>query len=227
MTQSFPAAVIFDMDGLMFDSERLVLRAWTRAMADFGYQASEELFLSTVGQTMARTNQVLRATYGPDFLLDETNGRTGDYFWQEVDEQGAPLKPGLLELLDYLDSRGIARAVASSSDRRTVDRMLTAAGLLDGFAATVAGDEVAHGKPAPDIFLHAAGLLGVIPEQCLVLEDSEAGTRAASAAGMACIIVPDLKQPSSETSALATSVLPDLHTVRHWLNGQPASPDDR
>lgn len=201
----------------MFDTERLVLHAWTRAMADFGYQASEEVFLRSVGQTMARTNQVLRAAYGPDFPLDETNERTGDYVWQEVDQQGAPLKPGLGELLIYLEQAGIRRAVASSSDRQTVDRLLTAAGLLDGFAATVAGDEVEHGKPAPDIFLRAASLLGVAPDRCLVLEDSQAGTRAAADAGMACIIVPDLKQPEPEAAALAAAVLPDLHAVRDWL----------
>jgi len=227
LTQSFPAAVIFDMDGLMFDTERLVLRAWTRAMADFGYSASEAVFLRSVGMTMARTNQVLRAEYGPDFPLDETNDRTGDYIWQEVDDLGAPLKLGLLALLDYLDSRGIPRAVASSSDRRTVDRMLSAAGLLDGFAATVAGDEVTHGKPAPDIFLRAAALLDVAPEQCLVLEDSEAGTQSAKAAGMPCIIVPDLKQPAPEIAALATAVLPDLNAVRDWLAALAAPGDYR
>ena len=170
---------------------------------------------------MERTNQVLREVYGPDFPLDETNERTGDFIWQEVDELGVPIKPGLLDLLDYLDSLGVIRAVASSSDRATVDRLLSAAGLRHGFAATVAGDQVQHGKPAPDIFLHAAGLLGVAPGQCLVLEDLEAGTRASAAAGMACIIVPDLKQPGTEVAALAVAVLPDLYAVRDWLAASP------
>ncbi|MCB0201138.1 MAG: HAD family phosphatase [Anaerolineae bacterium] len=217
MTQYFPAAVIFDMDGLMFDSERLVLVTWTRAMADFGYQASEEVFQRSVGQTMERTNQVLREEYGASFPLDETNQRTSEYYWQTIDAQGAPLKPGLLALLDFLDRYGITRAVASSSDRRNIDRMLASAELADRFAATVAGDEITHGKPAPDIFLRAASLLDVSPGRCLVLEDSEAGARAAAAAGIPCIIVPDLRQPSPEVAALAEAVLPDLNAVHEWL----------
>ena len=210
-------AVLFDMDGLMFDTERLILRAWQRAMADFGYEASEEVFLASVGTTVESTNRLLRAAYGPDFPLEATNERTGDYVWQEVDEQGAPFKPGLLALLDFLEAHGIPKAVASSSERATIDRLLSAAGLTERFAATAAGDEVLQGKPAPDIFLLAARRLGVDPAHCLVLEDSEPGARAARAAGMTVIIVPDIKLPSDEVGALAAAVLPDLHAVQAWL----------
>jgi HAD superfamily hydrolase (TIGR01509 family) len=211
------SAVLFDMDGLMLDTERLLYAAWQRAMADFGYEASEEVFLASVGTTVQSTNQLLRAAYGPDFPLEDTNGRTSDYIWQEVDARGAPLKPGLLALLDFLEARGIPKAVASSSERATIDRLLGSVGLLARFAVTVAGDEVAHGKPAPDIFLLAASRLDVVPERCLVLEDSEPGARAAHAAGMAVIIVPDLKAPSAGVAHLAEAVLPDLHAVRAWL----------
>lgn len=214
------SAVLFDMDGLMFDTERLILRSWQRAMADFGYEASEEVFLASVGTTVASTNQLLRAAYGPDFPLEATNDRTGDYVWQEVDARGAPLKPGLLALLDFLEAHGIPKAVASSSERATIDRLLGSVGLLERFAVTVAGDEVAHGKPAPDIFLLAASRLGVEPERCLVLEDSEPGARAAHAAGMAVIIVPDLKPPSDDVARLAAAVLPDLCAVQVWLAQQ-------
>lgn len=217
------AAVLFDMDGLMFDSERLILRAWQRAMADFGYEASEEVYLASVGRTVEATNQLLRAAYGPDFALEATNERTGEYIWQEVDAQGPPLKPGLLALLDYLEAQGIPKAVASSSERASIERLLAAAGLTGRFAAIAAGDEVAHGKPAPDIFLLAAQRLGVEPASCLVLEDSEPGAWAAHAAGMAVIIVPDLTPPSDETAQLAVAVLPDLHAVQAWLAQRGAS----
>jgi HAD superfamily hydrolase (TIGR01509 family) len=220
MNDTTISAVLFDMDGLMLDTERLLYAAWQRAMADFGYEASEEVFLASVGTTVARTNQILRAAYGPDFPLEATNNRTGDYVWQEVDAHGAPLKPGLLALLDYLEARGIPKAVASSSERATIDRLLGSVDLLWRFAVTVAGDEVAHGKPAPDIFLLAASRLGVEPGRCLVLEDSEPGARAAHAAGMAVIIVPDLKPPSDEVARLAAAVLPDLHAVQAWLAQQ-------
>lgn len=211
------AAVLFDMDGLMLDTERLLYAAWQRAMADFGYEASEEVFLASVGITVQDTNQLLRATYGPDFPLEATNNRTGDYVWQEVDAAGAPLKPGLLALLDFLEAHGIAKAVASSSERSAIERLLGSVDLLPRFAAIAAGDEVEHGKPAPDIFLLAASRLGVAPERCLVLEDSEAGARAACAAGMTMIIVPDLKPPCDEVARLAAAVLPDLHAVQDWL----------
>jgi HAD superfamily hydrolase (TIGR01509 family) len=211
------AAVLFDMDGLMFDTERLILRAWQRAMADFGYVASEEVFLASVGTTVESTNQLLRAAYGPNFPLEATNDRTGEYVWQEVDAHGAPLKPGLLALLDYLEAHDIPKAVASSSERVTIDRLLAAAGLTQRFAATAAGDEVNHGKPAPDIFLLAASRLGVEPGRCLVLEDSEPGARAAHVAGMAVIIVPDLKPPPDDVAALTAAVLLDLYAVQDWL----------
>ena len=155
MSQPIITAIIFDMDGLMFDSERLTLDAWRRAMADHGYQASEQLFVDAVGLTMDKTNEVLRAYYGPKFPLEATNRRTGEYFREAVALHGAPLKPGLLPLLDYLRDSGLRLAVASSSSRRGVDHMLNAAGLMERFSATVAGDEVEHGKPAPDIFLRA------------------------------------------------------------------------
>lgn len=206
----------------MFDTERLTFGAWSRALADFGYRAAEEVYLRSVGLTTAETNRVLRAAYGPAFLLEATNDRTSQYVREEVAQRGVPLKPGLLPLLDYLESKGLARAVASSSSRNTVDRLLSTAGLLQRFDATVAGDEVAQGKPAPDIFLHAASLLGQPASRCLVLEDSEAGARAAVAAGMACIVVPDLRPPAPEVAALAAAVLPDLNAVRAWLAALPA-----
>ena len=217
------SAVLFDMDGLMFDSERLILRAWQRAMADFGYAASEQVFLASVGTTVESTNQLLRAAYGPDFPLEATNHRTDEYVWQEVEQRGAPLKPGLLALLDYLEAHGVPKAVASSSRRAAIDRLLASVGLTERFAATAAGDEVTQGKPAPDIFLLAAQRLGVEPAQCLVLEDSNPGVRAARAAGMAVIVVPDLKPPADDVASLAAAVLPDLHAVQAWLSQKPVT----
>ncbi len=173
--------------------------------------------MRSVGRTVEATNQILRTAYGPDFHLEATNERTGEYVWQEVDARGAPVKPGLLALLGYLEARGLPRAVASSSARASIDRLLASVDLQPRFAAIAAGDEVAQGKPAPDIFLLAASRLGVEPAHCLVLEDSEAGTRAAHAAGMTALIVPDLKLPSDQVAALAAAVLPDLHAVRDWL----------
>ncbi len=213
-------AVIFDMDGLMFDTERLILWAWQKAMADFGFPAPLELYLKSVGLTDEATNAILMEALGAGFPLEAVHGRERQYFYGYVEEHGAPIKPGLLELLDFLDEQELPRAVGSSSRRRTVERMLSSAGLQDRFGALAGGDEVTNGKPAPDIFLLAAQRLGVPAAGCLVLEDSEPGAQAARAAGMTCILVPDLKPPSPEGAALAYRVLPSLHDVKELLQAQ-------
>ncbi|MFZ1389423.1 MAG: HAD family phosphatase, partial [Thiolinea sp.] len=177
MRQPF-TAVIFDMDGLMFDTERLILWAWQKAMADYGFAAPEELYLKSVGLTDEATNAILVDALGDGFPLEAVRDREREYIHGYIEEHGAPIKPGLLELLDFLDELGLLRAVGSSSRRRTVERMVSSAGLLDRFGALAGGDEVVHGKPAPDIFLLAAQRLGVPAAGCLVLEDSEPGAQA-------------------------------------------------
>lgn len=218
-------AVIFDMDGLMLDTERLIMWGWQKAMADYGFPASEELYLRSVGVTEEMTDQLLLEVLGDARVVQAVRERERSYVRGHIAEKGVPLKPGLLDLLDYLDGRGLPRAVASSAWRRTVEGYLGRLGLLPRFQAIAAGDEVANGKPAPDVFLLAAQRLGVAPESCLVLEDSEAGIQGAQAAGMAAIMVPDLISPAPETVALADAILPSLNDVQLWLEGHlPAQP---
>ncbi|MCS6843537.1 MAG: HAD family phosphatase [Caldilineales bacterium] len=212
-----PTALLFDMDGLMFDTERLVLAAWRQAVVEAGYPARDEVFLECVGRNAEATDQVVRAAYGPDFPLETVNRRTNQVIWQRINREGVPLKPGLLPLLDYLEAQGVPRAVASSTERPIVERLLAQTGLRSRFAAVVGGDEVPRSKPAPDIFLLAAQRLGVEPARCLVLEDSEPGARAGLAAGMAVVVVPDLKPPSAEVVRQVVAVLPSLEAVLVWL----------
>lgn len=212
-----PAAVIFDMDGLTLDTERLILWAWQQAMADFGYPAPEELYLRSVGVTDAATDDILREALGEDFPVQAVRERERQHYRRAIADHGVPLKPGVVELLAFLEERRVPKAVGSSARRATVERLLGQAGLLHRFDAIAAGDEVAEGKPSPDVFLLAAQRLGVAPAGCLVLEDSEPGTVAARGAGMTAIIVPDLKPPSAEVAALAHAVLPSLDAVRALL----------
>lgn len=211
------AAVIFDMDGLMLDTERLARRAWQAAMAAHGFTLPDEIYLQFVGRTREDTEQILRRTYGPDFPYAEVYRERQANVAAAIARDGLPLKPGLLELLDWLEEAGLPRAVASSSSRAAVLDRLGRVGLLDRFAAHVGGDEVRRGKPEPDIFLAAAARLGLPAEGCLVLEDSELGVQAAHAAGMRALMIPDLKPPSPGTAALAEAVLLSLHEARRFI----------
>jgi len=205
-------AVIFDMDGLMLDTERLAQQAWQRAGAELGYPLPDELYLQAIGRTAAATEVLLRNGFGADFPFPEIYARKQQYYHAAL-EQPIPTKPGLFELLALVETLGLPKAVATSTARPLALKKLTAAGLLTHFSVIVCGDEIAHGKPAPDIFLAAATKLAIDPAHCLVLEDSPAGIQAAHAAGMTPIHVPDLIAPSPETRRLAYRVVTSLHAV--------------
>jgi len=212
-------AVIFDMDGLMIDTERMAQQAWQRAGAEFGFTLPDALYLQAVGRTARATAELFRAGMGADFPFEAVYERKQHYLYTAIEEEGIPTKPGLLELLDLVDQQGLAKAVATSTARVLTIKKLTAAGLLHCFDTLVCGDEVPNGKPAPDIFLAAAAKLAVAPEACVVLEDSSAGIKAAHAAGMRAIWVPDLIQPTADITPLAYRVLPSLHQVVELLAG--------
>lgn len=211
-------AIIFDMDGLMFDTERIAQKAWQQAAHDFGYEFPSEAFTWIVGLTLADVRRYSRQIFGEDFPFDLVYQRRQEYLDHHITTRGIPLKPGLMELLAKVRHAGLASALASSTARRIIDRNLKSAGLENGyFDVIVGGDEVQNGKPAPDIFLLARAKLQVPAESCLVLEDSNAGIQAAHAAGMPAIMVPDMLVPTPESIRNAYRILPDLHAVRHLL----------
>lgn len=203
-------AVIFDMDGLMLDTERIARIAWKHAAADWDRTLSDELFAAITGLTAPDANAVLQAALGPAFPVEDARQRRQHYYRAHIAEHGIDIKPGLLALLGRIEALSLPHAVASSTSKKGVIHKLTVAGLIDRFETLVGGDEVANGKPAPDIFLTAAARLGVLPDGCMVLEDSEAGIQAAHAAGMLPVMVPDVKPPSPEIEAVAYAVLPSL-----------------
>jgi HAD superfamily hydrolase (TIGR01509 family) len=204
-----PRAVIFDMDGLLLDSEPLYRVTWQTAAADLGFPIDDVLYERFVGRGNMEAEQILRDHFGDALPLDEFHTR----WTRDFDEHLATIarKPGAMELLDLLERRGIPKALATSSRRVLALRCL--GDLASRFAVLAFGDEVAHSKPAPDLFLLAAQRLGINPADCLVLEDSEAGVRAARAAGMNVIMVPDFVPPSPEVVSMATSVCETLHEV--------------
>ncbi|MEZ4675595.1 MAG: HAD family phosphatase [Caldilineaceae bacterium] len=206
-------AVIFDMDGLMLDTERLAQAAWQRAGAELGYDLPDAIYLQAVGRTAQATEVIFRAHFGLDSPFDAIYQRKQHYYHEAIAAGRVPLKAGLLELLDLLDKQGIPKAVATSTARSLALQKLQATQLLTRFPHIVCGDEVPNGKPAPDIFLAAAAQLAIAPTYCLVLEDSPAGVRAAHAAGMRAVHIPDLIPPAPETVALAYRVVGSLYDV--------------
>jgi HAD superfamily hydrolase (TIGR01509 family) len=210
-------AVIFDMDGLMLDSEQMAKIAWRRALADWGLVLPDDLYLQLIGRAAPDTKALLIQAFGAALPVEEAYARKQRYLDEAIALGGVPIKPGLLELLDFLDIRRIPKAVASSTHRAFVLRKLGIAGVIARFDAIACGDEVANGKPAPDVFLLAAERIGIAAARCVVLEDSDAGIHGAHAAGMIPILVPDLKPPSAEIVALAHRVFPSLLEVRGYL----------
>ncbi|NBD34903.1 MAG: HAD-IA family hydrolase [Chloroflexi bacterium] len=216
MTEHTPTcqAVIFDMDGLLLDTEPISKRAWLRALEAWDATLTDEVYLQLVGRTVADTVRILSETLGPDLPIPAVRTQKDTLFEEIIADEGIPLKPGAVALLDYLERAGYPKAVASSTPKAGVLQRLSMTGLRERFSVIVGGDEVRRGKPSPDIFLAAAERLGVAPEGCWVLEDSEYGIAAAHAAGMTPIMIPDLKPPSAETAALAYRVLPSLADVQ-------------
>jgi len=212
------SAIIFDMDGLMFDSERIAQITWQQAAGESGFDFPAEIYMGIVGLSYPDVDRYTRQVFGGDFPLETVYARKQALMENYITTQGIPIKPGLWELLQAVEAANLRRALASSSARRIILRNLRAAGLdSDWFHAILSGDEIRHNKPAPDIFLLASQRLQAPPERCLVLEDSNAGIQAACAAGMLSIMIPDMLPATSHTRQCAYRILPDLHAARELL----------
>lgn len=207
-----PAAIVCDMDGLLVDSERLEWRCWTQAARDLGLGMSDERFLTFVGLPNDMCEPMMLGYYGPDFDLAAFRARCAAHMRAIVDHEGIALRPGALDWVDWVSALGIPLAVATSSGPiHARERLGT---LHDRFQAVVTRPEVARGKPYPDLYLEAARRLGVLPRDALALEDSPTGARAAIAAGMPVLLVPDLVQPPPELVAQSAGVYESLIDVR-------------
>ena len=204
--------VIFDMDGLMFDTERIWDTFWTPCCRQLGIGDPPPEFYTgargLAGDKLKRHIQSFYPALDPQKLLDAV--------WARADEQfarGVPCKPGLRELLAYLEQIGLPRIVASSSPRGLIELNLQTTGVARYFHDVVCGSDVERSKPNPDIFLEAARRLGLSARDCLVLEDSFNGVRAGAAAGAVTVMVPDLAQPTAEIQKLYTCCCRDLFEV--------------
>lgn len=212
-----PHAVIFDLDGLLIDSETMVFDAMRAAAPKFGVVVDLPFFQTLVGLPRAANDVQLRAQFGADFPIEDFYAATS-LQRTLVAEQGAALKAGVHELLDVLDARGLKRALCTSSGPDWVRRHFELHSLTDRFDAIVARGDYAQGKPHPEPYLNAATKLGIDPVDCLALEDSHNGVRAAHAAGMMTIMVPDMLDPTDEMHAKTFRIVETLHDVAALLS---------
>ena len=214
-----PRAVVFDMDGLLLNTEKLARRALMIAGHEVGLDISETVCEAMIGVPADGCHRLLVTQYGEQVAADAFFAATTRHLHAQIDAGHIECLPGARALVDYLRRHDIPRAVATSSSREKAHHHLQAAGLLHGFDIVVTRDDVARGKPFPDLYLHAASRLGFAPGECLALEDSYNGVRAANAAGVPVVMVPDLLRPTDEMYELCLAVLPDLCDVLRRLDG--------
>ena len=211
-----PVAVIFDMDGLIFDTETLYQEAFLAASTVGGHNLPAAVIQRTIGVPWIRSRVLLLEEMGSDFPIDQYFTQMTRHF-EVLAATQLRLKPGVVELLDLLDQLDMPRCIATSSAHSTVQSHLSAHDLVDRFHAVIGHGDYVSSKPSPDPFLTAAERLGVDPARCLALEDSYNGVRSASAAGMMTFMVPDLLGPTPEIQSLCTGVVSDLHAVRKLI----------
>jgi HAD superfamily hydrolase (TIGR01509 family) len=203
------AAVVFDMDGLLLDSERPLLESWVQAARELDCPFEPALLARVLGRPGKDGVAMFKASLATDFPYDQV-GRRARELLAVRRADGYPVKDGARELLTRLRAAAVPCAVASSTRRAQIEQQLAQVDLLAFFEAVAAGDEVSNGKPAPDIFWLAAARLAAPPADCLVFEDSEHGARGAVAAGMQVVIVPDVNQPSADARSFSLAVLDSL-----------------
>ncbi|MBL4950942.1 HAD family phosphatase [Neobacillus sp. OS1-32] len=205
--------VIFDMDGLLFDTERPSYEAMRRVMKRRGYEFPIEHYKPIIGVADHECNMIMKEIYGSDFSFPAIVKDYRQEFDNILREEGLLIKPGAKNLLAALDRKGVKKCIASSSSRATIEYYLSLTSLTDRFDYYVSGEEVENGKPNPDIFLEACKRGKEETAASLVLEDSLNGLRAAVSAKIQCIIVPDLIEPNEEMKTNAYQIADDLNQV--------------
>jgi HAD superfamily hydrolase (TIGR01509 family) len=211
-------AVIFDMDGLLLDTEPLYRTAIFASCASQGYNMVDDVHLSLVGTPKELGDAKLMAYFGRGFDLERFHADFGEHI-ERLCAVRVPLRPGAQGLLSHLRQASVPIGIATSTARPRAEVHLRRAGLFDLIDVLVTRTDVRHGKPDPECYLRAAELLKARPRRCLALEDSHNGVRAAAAAGMATIMIPDQLAPTDEMRALCVGVLPSLVDVQRGLAG--------
>ena len=210
-------AVVFDMDGVLFDTERLCMESWIAVARQEGLADMEKIFPQCIGRNANDSKQIVLGAYGQDFDYDAFRKKTSRWFRDYIKKNGLPVMAGVNEILDWVKEAGFLIGLASSTRRSSVTEHLEQAGILPYFQTLVTGDMVEHSKPLPDIYLMACRKLGVDPREAYAIEDSPNGIRSAHAAGMCPIMVPDLLKPDEEMERLSYRIFQNLGEVTEFL----------
>lgn len=210
-------AVVFDMDGVLFDTERLCQDSWIQVAVKRGLPGMEEIFPQCIGLNANGSRRIVLEAYGEDFDYDGFRAETSAWFWDNIDKNGLPVMSGAKPLLEWLKNNGWFLALASSTRRSSVVNCLERAGFSEYFSVVITGDMVEYSKPQPDIYLLACRELGVKPEEAYAIEDSPNGIRSAYAAGMRPLMVPDMIEPDEEMRRLSYRIFQDLNQVLDYL----------
>lgn len=215
--------VIFDMDGVIFDTENMFLACWHKISADYHLSGVDEVYRKVIGVHAEATKAIYMEYYGADFEYDKLCGLAAKLFHEKANTEGIPVKTGAAELLECLSQNADQVGLASSTDTHIVKKQLGEAGLLKYFKVIVGGDMVGKSKPEPDIFLKALSAMEsyvqttIPPAEVFAIEDSFNGVRAAHAAGMKVIMVPDIVKPDDEMREKTAQILPSLWEVKDFL----------
>lgn len=211
---------VFDMDGLMFDSERFVYEIWQSMLDEIGLEHNLNIYKNTVGLRADRTEVYYKSIYGRDFDYKTLKAKSRQLFYERVEREGVPVKKGLFEMLEYLKTQNIKISLATSTSSQTALKLLKMANVYDYFDAFMCGDDVKNGKPHPEVFLTAAEKLELAPENCAAFEDSINGIKSASAAKMKTVMVPDFLQPTDEVLPLIDFLCEDLSQAIKYIENE-------
>lgn len=210
-------AIIFDMDGLMIDSERVTFECYQERLKDMNLTMDEEFYKTLLGKPIKGIYQRFYDVYGNDFPIENVIQDVHQLMAERFEPEGVPVKKGLVELLHYLKDNNYKTIVATSSNRDRVDKILAQAKITEFFDDSICGDEVTKGKPNPEVFLKSCQKLGVNVDEAIVLEDSEAGIQASYDANIKVICIPDMKYPEKQYEEKTFKILKDLTEVTAYL----------
>ena len=212
-------AVIFDMDGILLDTESICDRTWTMAADQFHLDPEKAAKAITLcrGTNKNGTRAVIKQSFGQDFDVDTFLAKTSELFYYIEETEGIKLMPHVIEALDYIKNKGYKMALASSTRQTSVIRQLTNAGLISYFETITTGDMVEHGKPDPEIYLKACKSIGLDPKDCIAIEDSPNGLRSAKSAGLSTIMIPDLIPYTDDLKPIADTVIDSFNEIYSLL----------